>query len=185
MHFNPHYELEGLHAFLSPSKYHWVNYTPEKLEQTWARHRDAQMGTRLHEYAAESIRLGIKLPRTKKTLNMFVNDAIGFRMTPEQPLYFSQNCFGTADAIAFRKNFLRIHDLKNGVSPCSMMQLKIYAAIFCLEYNVDPNKLEGMELRIYQLDDILVEEPPADEIVDIMSKIIDSDAQIEYMKNGE
>lgn len=184
MNFKPHYELEGLHAFLSPSKYHWVNYTPEKLETTWANHQAAARGTRLHEFAAEAVRLGIKMPRTKRTLNMFINDAIGFRMIAEQPLYYSPNCFGTADAIGFRKDFLRIHDYKSGSSSCSMMQLKIYAAIFCLEYNIDPHKIE-MELRLYQSDKVEACIPSPDEIVAVMTKIIDCDNQIEFMKNEE
>ena len=56
----------------------------------------------------------------------------------EQALYYSDNCFGTADAISFKKNFLRIHDLKTGVTPGSMKQLLIYASMFCLEYNFLP-----------------------------------------------
>ena len=50
------------------------------------------------------------------------------KMTPEQILYYSDNCFGTADAILFRNNFLRIHDLKTGKIPAHMEQLEIYAS---------------------------------------------------------
>ena len=98
---------------------------------------------------AQCIMLNQKLPKSKQTLNMYVNDAIGFKMTPEQILYYSDNCFGTADAILFRNNFLRIHDLKTGKIPAHMEQLEIYAALFCLEYKVKPADIE-MELRIYQ-----------------------------------
>ena len=31
MHFKEHSNLAGAHAFLSPSSYHWINYTTEKL----------------------------------------------------------------------------------------------------------------------------------------------------------
>lgn len=78
---------------------------------------------------------------------------------------------GTADAISFRNNFLRIHDLKTGTRPVHIEQLEIYAALFCLEYKVKPTDIK-IELRIYQNDEILVHEPEADEIIVIMNKII-------------
>lgn len=89
------------HAFLGASKYHWVNYDESKVAEAYAKFKAVQRGTELHEFAAQCIRLGIKLPKSQKTLNMYVNDAIGFKMTPEQVLYYSDNCFGTADATAF------------------------------------------------------------------------------------
>lgn len=133
MNFNRHFELEGLHAFLGPSKYHWLNYSEEKMADSYLNFLAAQRGTELHAFAAQCIRLGQKLPKSQKTLNMYVNDAIGFRMTPEQPLFYSENCFGTADAISFRKDILRIHDYKSGAIPAHIEQLEIYAALFCLE----------------------------------------------------
>ena len=111
MNFNKHSNLEGQHAFLGASKYHWLNYNDDKLVETFSNLRAAQKGTELHEFAAMCIRLRQKLPKSQKTLNEYVNDAIGYRMHPEQVLYFSEWCFGTADAISFRNNFLRIHDL--------------------------------------------------------------------------
>ncbi len=138
MNFNKHSTLEGQHAFLGASKYHWINYTDEKLAETYSKFLAVQRGTVLHEFAAQCIRLGQKLPKSTKTLNMYVNDAIGFRMIPEQILYYSENCFGTADSISFRRNILRIHDYKSGVIPAHMEQLQIYAALFCLEYKVKP-----------------------------------------------
>lgn len=182
MNFNTHYNLEGRHAFLSPSNYHWVNYSDQKLDDTFNNFMATQRGTRLHALAAECIELGIKLPKSRTTLNMYVNDAIGYRMTPEQPLYFSDNCFGTADAISFNKNFLRIHDLKTGVTPASMTQLKIYMAIFCLEYNMKPLDF-GAELRIYQSNDINIEQPDPDEIAHIMSTIKTFDSRINAIRN--
>lgn len=184
MKFNNHSYLEGQHAFLSPSKYHWVNYDEEKIDLSFQKYLAVQRGTRLHAFASECIQLGIKLPRSQKTLNLYVNDAIGFKMTPEQVLFYSLNCFGTADAISFRKNTLRIHDLKTGVSPTSMRQLEVYAALFCLEYKVKPVEI-GIELRLYQTNEVQVYEPPHEVIRDIMDKIIVFDKRIEKLKIGE
>lgn len=171
MNFNKHSNLEGSHAFLGASKYHWINYSEDKIADSYKNYIATLRGTQLHEFAASCIKLGQKLPRSNKTLNMYVNDAIGFKMVPEQILYYSDNCFGTADAIIFRDNFLRIHDLKTGVTPTHMEQLEIYAALFCLEYDVKPADI-GMELRIYQSDDIMICNPTVEDIVPIMDKII-------------
>lgn len=181
MNFKKHSDLEGRHAFLSASKYHWINYDEEKLSNTYLKYLATQRGTELHAFACQCIRLGVKLPRTRKTLNMYVNDAIGYKMTPEQPLYYSENCFGTADAISFNKNLLRIHDLKTGVSPTSMHQLEIYAALFCLEYRKQPQDID-MELRIYQSGEVYVHEPPSDDILVIMDKIILFDKRIDEIE---
>ena len=183
MIFNRHSNLEGAHAFLSPSKYSWLNYDEEKLYDSDQKYLSVVRGTELHERARRLIRLGVRLPRKKETLNMYVNDAIGFKMTPEQPLVYSSNSFGTADAICFRKNFLRIHDLKSGVTPASMRQLDIYTALFCLEYNVNPYKI-GLENRIYQNNSVAVRSPNPEDIHDIMEKIISFDERIEQYKNG-
>lgn len=180
MIFNDHDNLKGLHAFLGASKYHWINYDNQKLIETYSNWRAAERGTELHDFAAQAIRLGQKL-QGKKTISAYVNDAIGFKMTPEQPLFYSENCFGTADAISFKNNFLRIHDLKTGVTPASMNQLFIYAALFCLEYKYKPADIQA-ELRIYQNDEIVVCEPTIDDIVPIMDKIITFDKLIQEMK---
>lgn len=181
MDFNKHYNLKGKHSFLSPSSYHWVNYDDAKFRQAYANHQAAARGTRLHAFAAEAISLGIKLPRSRKTLNMYVNDGIGFRMTPEQPLYFSDNCFGTADAISFRRDRLRIHDLKTGTTLASMVQLELYAAIFCLEYDIHPSDIH-IDLRLYQNDAIEEASPEADTILHHMDRIVYFDELIESMK---
>lgn len=181
MNFNKHLELAGKHAFLSASKYHWTNYTDEKLDATYRTAMAAMKGTELHNFAEQAIRLGIKLPRSQKTMNMYVNDAIGFRMEPEQILYYSDNAFGTADAMSFRKNLLRIHDLKTGVGPTSMRQLEIYVAFFCLEYRFKPTEFET-ELRIYQNDEVIVHVPEVDDIAHIMDKIITFDKKIDLIK---
>lgn len=184
MNFNKHSNLVGQHAFVGASKYHWLNYSEEKMAESYSSFLATQRGTELHEFAAQCIRLGQKLPKSKLTLNMYVNDAIGFKMTPEQPLYYSENCFGTADSISFRNNFLRIHDYKSGVTPAKMEQLYIYAALFCLEYGYKPGNI-GMELRIYQSDQILYSEPTAEIIAPIMDKIITYDKIIEKKKAEE
>lgn len=184
MEFREHHNLEGFHAFLGASKYHWINYDDEKMIQSYRNMTAAQRGTEMHEYAAMSIRLGQRLPKSKKTLCAYVNDAIGFRMRPEQILYYSENCFGTADAIAFRNDMLRIHDLKTGTTPASIKQLEVYAALFCLEYHIQPKDIQ-MELRIYQNDDILIHSPEVDEIVPIMDKIIHFDKLIKKLKEEE
>lgn len=183
MNFNKHLHLEGQHAFLSASKYHWVNYSEDKLITAYSKHMAAQKGSELHDFACKAINLGIRLPKGNKSLNMYVNDAIGFKMQTEQVLYYSDNCFGTADTIDFRKNFLRIHDLKTGASPASMKQLEVYAALFCLEYGVQPTEIE-MELRLYQADEILVHHPEPNDIFAIMDKIISFDKLIEKIKTA-
>lgn len=175
---------EGAHAFLGASKYSWLNYDEEKLVEAYSNFLAKERGTRLHAFAKECIELGQKLPRSHQTLNMYVNDAIGYKMRPEQPLYFSQNCFGTADAISFKNGFLRIHDLKTGVTPASLHQLEVYAALFCLEYHTNPEEID-MELRIYQNDDILIGNPTPNVIASIIDKIIIFDKLIDKVKQGE
>lgn len=174
MDFNEHWDLEGKHAFLSASKYHWINYDADKLLETYKNFQAVQHGTELHDFARRAIELGERLQRTNKTLNMFVNDAIGFRMNPEQVLYYSCNCFGTADAISFNKNLLRIHDLKTGKTPAHMEQLMIYMALFCLEYKLKPGDIQN-ELRIYQNDEKIIYVAEPDEITAIMKKIVEFD----------
>lgn len=183
MLFNTHSNLVGLHAFLGASKYHWINYNEEKLDRVYKASMAAQRGTELHAFAHEAIRLGIKLPgRGTKALNMYVNDAIGYRMKPEQVLYYSDNCFGTADAIAFRHNLLRVHDLKTGVTPASHNQLDVYVALFCLEYKYKPFEIE-IETRIYQFDDgPSIQTGDPDKIAHIMDRIITFDKRINAIR---
>lgn len=185
MNFNRHSNLEGQHAFLGASKYHWLNYDEDKVAASYEAHLAKQRGTVLHEFAAQCIKLGQKLPRSKATLNQYVNDAIGFKMVPEQVLFYSYFCFGTADAISFRNNVLRIHDYKSGVSTAKMDQLRIYAALFCLEYNIDPRNLEDMILRLYQNDDFEEEHPDATDILEIMDKIVSFDKIINKIQEQE
>jgi hypothetical protein len=143
----------------------------------------ADRGSKLHHWAKQTIDLGIKQPRSKQTLYAYVNDAIGFQMDTEVVLYYSDYFFGTADAISFKNRVLRIHDLKTGKTPVHKEQVYIYAALFCLEYNVDPKEIK-MELRIYQNDDIEVYEPTAEEILTIMGIIIHFNKLLEQHEGG-
>ncbi len=181
MNFNRHSDLKGQHAFLSASKYHWLNYDNEKLANTFLKHLAIMRGTKYHELAAQLINLGEKLPRTNRTFNMYVNDAIGFKMKPEQILFYSENCFGTADAISFRNNTLRIHDLKTGETPAHMEQLMIYAALFCLEYKIRPGEIKII-LRIYQSNEIVEFKPTVEDIAPIMDTIVSFDKVISKIK---
>ena len=181
MNFNKHSSVEGKHAFLGASNYHWVNYDEEKLTRTYYTQMAKIRGTKLHELACQLISLGVKLPDEKATLNMYVNDAIDFGMSPEQILYYSPYAFGTADAISFNQGILRIHDLKTGLSRVSMLQPEIYAALFCLEYDVSPNEIQ-MELRIYQSDEIMIETASPDDIFHIMDKIVTFDQKIQELR---
>lgn len=190
MNWNDHSELEGSHAFLSASGYHWLNYSEEKLATVYKNRLATLKGTELHEFASTCIRLRQKLPKSEKTLNMFVNDAIGYGMESERILYYSDNCYGTADAIYFGKQrgtdrlILRIHDLKTGEIPAHMEQLLIYAALFFLEYKIKPHECD-MELRIYQHNDILFFTPNPEDIVPIMDKIISFDKIINDIRHKE
>ena len=178
------FDFRNEHAFLSPSSYSWINYDVDKLIAAYSKYRAAQKGTELHEFAADCIRLGQELRQKKRTLNMYVNDCIKFKMKPEQKLYFSENCFGTADALVFNRNLLRIHDLKTGETPAHMEQLEIYAALFCLQEAIDPGDI-NYELRIYQSNEILYFNPTVLDIAPIMDKIIHFDEVINEIKYEE
>ena len=181
MKFFAHSDMTGRHAFLSASKYHWIRYDEDKLYETFLNAMDAALGTRLHAFAAEAILLKQRMPENNATLNAYVNDAIGFRMTPEVMLVASENAFGTADAISFYDNILRIHDLKNGVSPAKMDQLLIYACFFLIEYGFKPNEIK-IVLRIYQNDDIVEFIPDITDLAPIIDQILIFDELIKQWK---
>ena len=115
------------------------------------------------------------------TLRAYINDAIGFKMKPEVVLFYSKYCFGTADTISFRNKLLRIHDFKSGDIAASMDQVMIYAALFCLEYKINPADIK-IELRIYQGGEVKMYEPTAVEISGIGNHIIESDKTIKMFK---
>lgn len=174
MEFIQHKNLQGLHAPFSASQSHWLRYDDEKAMEIYLNKKAAQMGTVLHDWAKRTIDLGIKQPKSKKTIYAYVNDAIGFKMSTEVVLYYSERFFGTADAICFRNGMLRIHDLKTGKigkMEDHIEQLEIYAALFCLEYKIKPGEID-MELRVYKNDEVLVHNPTAEDIVPIIDKIV-------------
>lgn len=204
MIFNKHSELEGRHAILSPSKHYWLNYDDEGLMKNYISSFATEIGTLVHEYASDRIRYRlpmdaeneeaknsllvfllkngipfkvIDLDRIFYNLVPYVNDAIGYKMDSEIPLKYSDLCFGTADAIGVRRNWLRIHDLKTGQTPASMDQLLCYAGLFFLEYKRDyrPQTMK-VELRIYQNQEVLVSQPSSEEVKAVMDKIIHGDS---------
>lgn len=184
MIFVKHSKLEGLHSPFSASQSSWLRYDDNKAIEVYLNKKASVMGTRLHAWAKDTIDLRIKQPRSKKTLYAYVNDAIGFKMDTEVVLFYSERFFGTADAISFRDNFLRIHDLKTGKTgkiEDHMEQLEIYAALFCLEYRIKPGDIQ-MELRVYKNDEVLVHNPTAEDILPIMDKIIHLDKLLEQIE---
>ena len=213
MNFDKHSELLGTHAFLSPSNNSWTNYSEEKLIQRYLNMKAVERGTELHQFACDAIRLNRLQPRSKETLCLYVNDAIGFKLTPEQPLFYSFNCFGTADAIGYSKNILRIHDLKTGEIEASMKQLYIYAALFCLNYqekvrelrkkwnndndiaavlgvkptelHFEPERMDDIILRIYQFNEIKEEHPDPIDIRNYMNIIVAHDQVLNRLKAEE
>ena len=170
-----HKVLEGTHAFLGASNYHWLNYANDILISRYTTHFATDVGTAMHELASFLISNRIKINKTDKhlvevklseigipkgcydtdyILNVlvpFVRDAIGFRMDSEKLLFFDFLCYGTADAIQYYdvQHLLRIHDLKTGSNPANFKQLVIYAALFYIEYKKNPFENTTI-LRIYQ-----------------------------------
>ena len=184
MNFNRHSDIKDKHAILSPSRYHWIRYNADKMADVFYGYFAAERGTKLHAFAANCIQMKQKLEKRKKTLNLYVNDCVQEEMTAEQPLYYSRNCFGHADAISFYNGALKIFDYKTGTVPAHEEQLYIYAALFCLEYHVNPEDIL-IECRIYQNNAVTVYTPSAMDIRDIMNKIIDYDALIEDIRVKE
>ena len=205
MNWNQHRNLEGSHAFLSASKYNWLTKTNEEIVQSYTNSFAQSIGTLSHAFAADYIRFREKLKKSdSRTLKMdlmrrgipeyaidiraffptvmrYVNDSIDFMMDPEVLLYYSDLCFGTADSIQVSNGVLRIHDLKTGTTVAKIDQLKIYAALFYLEYGQKPERLRT-ELRIYQSDDIIVHEPEVDEIREVMDAIVEKDRVLQKLK---
>lgn len=185
MIFNSHSpELRDKHAFLSPSSSSWLRYDGQKLQARYHTRSSAARGTALHKLAHDAIELNVKLAASNLSLATYVRDAIGYQMSCEVLLYYSDNCFGTPDTISFRRNTLRIHDLKTGIIDAKMEQLEIYAALFCLEYGQSPFEI-NIELRIYQRDQVQQHFPVPELIAGIMEKIVEFDQQIQIFKGGD
>jgi hypothetical protein len=187
-----------------------LNYDEEKLFNYLGSSYAITIGTLIHDLAARLIQHQIKVSKVSarqmillelldhnvpralidveryiENFVAYVNDAIGYGMRPEQVLRYSENAYGTADAILFneKKNFLRIHDYKSGITQPCLHQLEIYAAFFCLEYHIQPKDI-SMELRIYWNNEIITGLPTAADIVPIMDKIITFDKYIKNFKEG-
>lgn len=197
MKWNDHNKLEGLHAFMGASQWHWINWDDETFIKSFDNQYAQNIGTTIHALASDCIKNRIKVDENDRHLiditlykagipksaydpdailtNLipFVNDAIGYHMSSEVILYYSPFCFGTTDAIGYddKLKILRIHDYKSGKIPAHIEQLMIYAALFCLEYVVDPKKLKGIELRIYQNNQVLEYFPKGSEVEGFMNMI--------------
>ncbi len=176
MKWNPHSEYKDKHAPLSASKGSWLSKDDEEVFEFVDNQAAAIRGTKLHALAKQLIDLGVKLPATNQTLNLYVNDCIGHRMKAEQILFVSPWAFGTADAIICERDpidghlVLRIFDLKNGRNKANERQLLLYAAFFCLEYGFTPNDFDEIDLRFYQHDRIYYVEIDAFDIFEAMER---------------
>ena len=209
MNFNRHLQQEGKHAVLSASSWRWLNDDLDSLKRRICSQYAQSIGTILHSIAYKHILYRIKLNKYDKkniilellangvprmvidTLDfdsifdnfmVYVNDGVGFRMHPEVVLYYSDNFFGTTDAISFNEDerILRIHDYKSGVIPAHIEQLEIYAALFCLEYRFKPHEIET-HLRIYQNNEVLCHDPEPEEIKGVIDTIVTFD---KFLKQG-
>lgn len=193
MIFRERLDLRGKHAFLAPSRVNWPE-DEKALITSRQNFYNVSLGTAIHEIADDLVKKKIKITKADRhliqyellrrgiprvaidqdkileTLVPYVTDAISFSMSTEVVLYYSQDCFGTTDAIAFDEinRFLRIHDLKTGEIDAHMVQLVRYAALFCYDYNIDPEVI-GNELRIYQKGEIVQYSATPNEIIDVMN----------------
>lgn len=202
--WNIHKEYEGKHALMGASNPHWLNYDSKAFENKYYSRYSQEIGTALHQLAHDCIVGRIKLSKHDthlvemalfkafipkdaydpniilKTLMPFVNDAIGFHMSSEILLFVNEFCFGTTDAIVYNEyeKILRIHDYKSGSIPGKIEQIYIYMAMFCIEYNIDPRKLNLIEARIYQNCECLIDNPPAEVILNIINIIKNNTALV-------
>ena len=188
-------KLKGTHAFCGASKKSWRSWDIDKLIISKQNSYAQTIGTLLHEYAADNISHHFRLNKADKrgvlryltidkgvpmnvididrlfpNLMNYINDCIGFRMDPEVVLYYSDDFYGTTDAISWSKDVLKISDLKTGVTPVDFEQLENYAAFFCLDYKVKPSQIKKIEFRLYQNGEVIYGEPNP---VEVLSPIID------------
>lgn len=154
MRLNNHSNLRGFHADLSPSSYHWLNYDEQKMKARFLSKQAANRGTRLHAWAHEAINLGQRMKENSTTMNKYINDGIRYRMMTDFIIFVTEDAFGEADCLSFDGKILRIHDLKTGITRANIKQLEVYAAYFCLEYDIDPSEIQIL-LFLYQSDQII------------------------------
>ena len=215
MIWNDHSNLKGKHSVLSPSQSSWLRYSDEdnyaSLLRRCTAEYSATAGTVIHEYAQQRIKnklpmseneqnaiqlelirngiptYAIDIYRFYQTLVEYVNDTIEYDMEPEVVLYYSDNAFGTTDAIKYYRRNLRIHDLKTGTKEASFDQLIVYAAYFFLEYGkkmkLKPESVDT-ELRIYQSSEISICHPDPADIYAAIDKIVELDPIIDIFKSG-
>lgn len=187
---------ENTHALFAPSQPSWLRYeTEDQIISRLKSYYAQAIGTLTHEKAKSCIERRRKLNKSSFVLlelhllenkipeavidiqtlypnfMTYVNDCISMKMHPEYKIDYSTYCFGTADALSFKKKLLRIFDLKTGVNPAKMDQLKAYAALFCLKNDIQPQAID-VELRIYQNCEINHYTPNPDEIREIMDRIV-------------
>ena len=205
---NTHPELVGKHALFSASKYSWLNYDDEKLKNAYINSFASQIGTLVHSYASDKITFRqpmednrsernalllhllkagippkvIQLEKLFTNVVPYVNDAIGYKMTPEVLLYYTDNVYGWTDTISFSRSLLRIHDLKTGDGAVSIDQLMIYAALFYLTHKKEANLQKcKTELRIYQNNQVLIHTPSAYDIACVMDAAVHADMIVDEM----
>ena len=186
--------VSGQHAFLSPSSYHWFKDTEDELRSRYFSKQQTVRGVREHAFAAEAIELKLPQLDNGSTLNLYINDAIGFRMEAEVPLFYTEDCFGTADALSCREEHwpdgifmtLRVSDLKTGITPADMLQIDIYVAIFFLAYGkmFRPDQTRVVQ-RIYQNNQIFEHIPHHTEILTNMSRVRDAARQVAYFREED
>lgn len=187
LELNEHPEISDLHAPFSPSQNYWLNYDRKKLLEFWKNRKAQQIGTDVHSFAAEQLRQEYyfrenNLPYSNRhshrdIFSLFLNHSMDNWMQPEVAVKYSDICWGHADSLAFnlKKRTLYINDLKTGKHPAPMDQLEIYAAIFYAEYKpilqfqhgIDLNDCRT-ELRIFQNNEVILEEPPIEYIINEM-----------------
>lgn len=175
MNWNQH-SVKDEHAMFPPSQPAWLRYDEAKLRSRYETIDATKRGTLLHEHAANCIKMGTKLADYHQTLNMYVNDAIGYEMSPERLLMGSPHFYGTADSILFddRTGTIRVHDYKSGVSKVYEDQVNLYIAYALLEYGdlygMTPEKCT-MEGRIYQTNGVKIWNPDPEYIRWIMNVV--------------
>lgn len=174
---------ENDHAIFGASKSAWLNYSVERMIEVYSSDKASKVGTELHALAAELIRKKIMLPKDPVTLNMYVNDCIFYDLRPEERLYYSEEFYGTADAIGVTDGVLRVFDLKTGKHKASPRQLLIYVVFFLLEYGMFPSDFDEIEIRIYQNDSVEIDKLDAEDILPVMDKIQTVDRLLRKIKD--
>lgn len=159
------------HAIMSPSQNAWLNYDEAKLYKLFHQKNIKALGSRLHEFVKEAISLKRRLAGND-SISCFTNDCIKHNMVPEYFIFYSENAFGTADAIYYSKTegVLKIFDLKTGMNKASFKQLELYACYFLLSMDIKP--IIKIILRIYQFNEIFEFQPKQKDLEDLMNRIV-------------